>query len=240
MREARLDLLRRLTAAAPHWALVKNDASALDGSGDVDSAAPDSEWPALAAAVSDWAQATGRGPVLTCRHVEGTLVIVAVERGTPAALVQVDILDHRLLHGTPLVSAAALTADATVVPDGYRRAAPWAEGVARLVLDEWSIRGRPDTAIAALLHAVPESVDPRLAAVAAAVERGSWPRGKIASLELRTLVAAFGRPVATVRRVAAAPARRRCPILRALRAGRRVPGDLDAWLVEVGRTHSYR
>jgi len=196
VREDRLDLLRRLTAAAPHWALVKNDASALDGSGDVDSAAPAPEWPALVAAASDWAHATNRGPVLKCRHIEGTLIVVVVEPGTPALLEQIDILDHRLLHGTPLARAADLTADATLLPDGYRRVAPWAESVARLVPD--------------------------------------------ASLELRTLAGAFAHPLATARRVAAAPARRRCPILRALREGRRVPGDLDEWLVEVGRTHSYR
>lgn len=230
MHEDRLDLLRRLTAAAPHWALLRCG-------GDIDSLAPLSEWPALVEAVSGWARETGRGPVLTCRHIEGTLVIVAVEHGVPAALEQVDVIDYRLLHGTALVRAAELTDDATVEPDGYRRVAHWAEGVARLVLDEWSIWSPPDQAVAALLRGVPAALDPRLREIAAAVARGSWPRGRIASLELRTIAGALIRPVATARRVAAAPARRRCPILRALRAGRRVTGDLDTWLVEVERTH---
>lgn len=191
MRDDRLDLLRRLTAAAPHWALWKSG-------GDVDSFAPVAEWPALVDAVTVWAQETGRGPVLTCRHVEGLLVIVAVEPGTPTLLEQVDVIDHRLLHGTPLVRAAALTADATVGADGYRSIAPWAEREASLVTEP-SLR-----------------------------------------LELRTIPGALLRPLATARRIAAAPARRRCPILLALRNGRRVDGDLDAWLADVGRTHSYR
>jgi hypothetical protein len=182
MGDDRLDLLRRLTAASPHWALWKSG-------GDIDSFAPDSEWPALIDAVTGWA----RGPVLTCRHIEGTLVIVAVEPGPPARLEQVDVIGHRLLHGTPVVRAADLTADATVGAEGYRSISARAAGVA-----------------------------------ASALER---------SFEPRRLAGALLRPLATARRVAAAPARRRCPILRALRDGRRVPGDLDAWLADVARTH---
>jgi hypothetical protein len=73
------------------------------------------------------------------------------------------------------------------------------------------------------------SISPRAEGVASsALER---------SLDLRTIPGALLRPAATARRVAAAPARRRCPLLRALRAGRRVPGDLDAWLADVDRTH---
>ncbi len=186
MRDDRRDLLRRLTAAAPHWALWKSG-------GDIDSFAPAAEWPALVDAVAGWARETGRGPVLTCRHIEGTLVIAAVEAGTPALLEQIDVIDFRLLHGTAVVRAAELTADATVGEDGYRSVAPWAEGVA-----------------------------------SSALER---------SLELRGVARTLLRPVATTRRVLAAPARRRCPILRALRDGRRVTGDLDTWLAEVERTH---
>ena len=182
MGDDRLDLLRRLTAAAPHWALWKSG-------GDIDSFAPASEWPALVDAVSGWA----RGPVLTCSHIEGTLVIVAVEPGMPALLEQVDVIDYRLLHGTPVLRAAELTADATVGAEGYRSISPRAQGVA-----------------------------------SSALER---------SFDLRKLVGALVRPAATARRVAAAPARRRCPILRALRDGRRVDGDLDAWLADVARTH---
>lgn len=186
MHDDRVDLLRRLTAASPHWALWKSG-------GDIDSFAPASEWPALVDAVAGWARETGRGPVLTCRHIEGTLVIVAVEPGAPALLEQVDVVDYRLLHGTPLVRAVELTADATVGADGYRSISPRAEDFASSVL------GR--------------------------------------SFDLRAIPGALLRPVATARRVAEAPARRRCPLLRALRAGRRVPGDLDAWLADVERTH---
>ena len=188
MRDDRLDLLRRLTAASPQWALWKSG-------GDVDSFAPASEWPALVDAVAGWARETGRAPVLTCRHIEGTLVIVAVEPGMPAVLEQIDVIDYRLLHGTPLVRAAELTADATVGADGYRRISSRAEEVVSVVFDR-SLR-----------------------------------------LELRTIAGALLRPAATARRVAAAPARRRCPVLHALRAGRRVDGDLDAWLADVERTH---
>jgi hypothetical protein len=160
------------------------------------------------------------------------LVVAAVEPGAPALLEQVDLIDHRLLHGAALLRAADLTADASVVAEGYRRLAPWAEGIARLLLDEWSLRRPPDESVTALLRDAPATLDPRLRAVA----RGS-SRRQIAWLELRTLAGALARPVAAARRVARAPARRRCPILRSLRAGRRVVGDLDAWLAEVERTH---
>jgi len=48
-RELWLDLLRRLTATSPTWLVWKNVESALDGEGDIDSAAAPADWDALEA-----------------------------------------------------------------------------------------------------------------------------------------------------------------------------------------------
>ena len=236
MASDRLDLLRRLTRATPHWALVKGEASALDGRGDVDSCAPADDWPAVAQAVSDWSRETGRGPVLACTHIPGTLVLAAVEPGSPATLAQVDVLDHRLLHGRPILRAGDLALDAAVGPSGFRRATPAAEALARLVLDEWSLRAPPaaDTVeqLASLLRADAEQtlalaarLEPRLAEVLRALQEGCWPRAALARLELDGLTYALRRPRALLRRVAGARARRMCPLLAALRDERRVTAD---------------
>jgi hypothetical protein len=248
MLEDRLDLLRRLTAATPDWALVKGERSALEGTGDIDSAAPAGRWPALLQAARDWSDDTGRGPVLVCRHIPGALILAVLEHGRPPTLVQIDVLDARLLRGTPIVHARDFVQGSLMAPGGYRRARPAAEALARLVLDEWPLLHTPDEAdrrrIASLLRDDPEgsralaaTLDPRLAGALRTLERERWPRAALMMLELDALARVFQQPQALLRRLAAAPQRLRCPLLRALRDERRVTGDLDAWLVAVTHAH---
>jgi hypothetical protein len=249
MRTDRLDLLRRLTAATPEWTLVKGEQAALDGRGDVDSAAPREAWPKVTQAVSEWSCDTGRGPTVACGHLPGTLVLAVVESRRHPTLVQVDVLDHRLLRGRPILRAHDLLRSTETAPEGFRRLSPGAEAVARLVLVEWSAAApRPEPSsleeVASLVRAdrdgarsVAAALDPRLAQVVTEIEAGRWPRTTLALVELEALVQGLRRPTRLLARLAAAPSRRRCPLLRALANERTVRGNLDAWLAAVHHAH---
>jgi hypothetical protein len=245
----RLDLLRRLTEATPSWTLVKGASSALDGRGDIDCAVPAADRPLIHEAVAAWAAATGRGPVLGCDHLPGSLVLAVVEPGAPATLVQIDLLDHRLLHGSSILRAADLLAAAAVEADGYRRLTPGAEAVARLLLVEWRA-GAPRPAAASLAElqsllaedpagasAVASRLDRRLRSAVEAVAAGRWPRSTLVAAELASMARGIRRPGQLVNRLAAAPARRSCPLLKALANERTVEGDPDEWIAAVRRVH---
>jgi hypothetical protein len=245
----RLELLRRLTGSSPQWSLVKGAASALDGRGDIDSAAPAAAWPLLESELGAWASDTGRGPVVRCDHVPGTLILAAVEPGSPTTLVQLDAIDHGLRRGRPVVSAADLLPAAGMTPDGYRVLTPGAQAVARIVLDEWGRFGsRPaQTALDELrdllrrdpagARAVADRLELPLRAAVAAVEAGRSPRVAFALADAVYLSLALLRPLRLARRVAGRRERRACPVLRALACERTVEGDLTDWLRAVARVH---
>jgi hypothetical protein len=246
----RLDLLRRLTAATPHWALVKNEQAALGGSGDVDSAAPVAAWPTVLAAVSDWAGAAGVGPVLACDHIAGMLVLAVVEPTAPATLTQVDVLDHKLVHGRVVLRADDLVRSADTGSRGYRRLTGGAEGIARLLLDEWS-PGAPQPSatmlreLADLIDSDPDgtgivaaSLPSRLRAAVARLAAGTWPRADLLRFELEALLTELRAPGPALGRLARAPSRRSCPLLRALARDRTVPGAVDEWASAVHNSHS--
>jgi hypothetical protein len=244
VRRDRLALLRALTAATPQWTLVKSAGSALDGRGDIDSAAPAEAWPQVRDAAAGWAAATGRGPVLACRHLLGTLVLAVVEpEGT---LVQIDVLDRRLLRGRPILEAARLVEHGVVAPEGYRRLTPGAEGVALLVLAEWRplAPSPPSEALSRLARLLRDDPDgawdaaeddlrPALPALAS----GTWPRGRLLGLELLRALGVLAHPAALAARARAARRAAACPLLGALARGRRVGGELEAWLAAVREVH---
>jgi hypothetical protein len=246
----RLDLLRRLSAATPRWALVKNDESALSGRGDVDSAAPTPDWSAVTAAATAWADAAHVGPVLECDHVPGTLVIAVVEPGEPATLTQIDVVDHRLVRGRSVLRAEDLLRSAEPHTAGYRRLTAGAEAIARLLLDEWTpaapapsaavvdelvrlVRSDPDGA-----RVVASSLQPRLRAAIAWLAGGEWPRRLLLRFELVALLGELRAPQRAIGRLARAPSRRACPLLHALSRERSVPGPVDEWIAAVHKAHS--
>jgi hypothetical protein len=75
-------------------------------------------------------------------------------------------------------------------------------------------------------------------------------RGKLAAhaigpgrrVVLETLLAAraFVHPLALVASLRSDPARRACPVLRALRNDRMVEGSMQDWLADAGRNHDVR
>ncbi|MBA3844492.1 MAG: hypothetical protein H0X39_18060 [Actinobacteria bacterium] len=245
----RLKLLTRLTEATPDWVLTKGAAAALDGRGDVDCAAPAAELGSVWDAVSAWAAETGRGPVLTCDHLEGTVVLAVVEPGPVTTLVQIDLLDHRLRRGVIVLRATDLLRSTIVDPAGFRSASAGAEAVARLLLDEWRPGGAAPgaaaiTALSGLLQqdpagaaAVTAGLDPRLQAAVEKLSTGTWPRRELQGAELGYLARCLRRPDQLADRIRAAPARRSCPLLAALANERTVEGDLGEFLTAFGRHH---
>ncbi len=134
-------------------------------------------------------------------------------------------------------------------PRGFRRLRPGAEASLVLLHEEIRHGGRSthgtvprelvdqlrrDPDRAAQL-ASSSGLSPRVVQAAA---RGEWDRRRIVEFEVRSASRLLGHP----RDLGACVARnyrriRGCPLMRALQDGRRVPGDLTAWLQEVRRSH---
>lgn len=247
--EDRLELLRALTAASPRWALLKGAEAALSGSGDIDALTPRESWPVVAAAFTEWAERTGRGPVVSCDHIPGSLVLAAVEAGDPPTLVQLDLLAARLRRGVELLGAEQLLGEVELDARGFRRLRVGAEGVGRLLLDElgsWGgpRNGRASRDVIELMRADPAGASRAAARLGPDVRRavgsaaqGRWPRGALLRLELRGLRHALARPWSIVGRRRAAGLARACPLLLALRNERTIAGDLDRWLAAVAGSH---
>ena len=245
----RLELLRALTAAAPGWALLKGADAALSGSGDIDALAPQGSWPVVTAAFTAWAEGTGRGPVVACEHIPGSLVLAALESGNPATLVQLDLLAWRRRRGIELLDAEQLRPDGELDHRGFRRLRTGAEAVARLLLDEfgsWGAARHQDASreLGGLVRADRDGaartaarLGPEVERAVAAVAEGRWPRRPLLRLELRGYGRALVRPRATLRRRRAARDTRACPLLQALRNERTVEGDVNQWLDAVARSH---
>ena len=246
----RLELLRALTAAAPGWALLKGAEAALSGTGDIDALAPQESWPVVAAAFTAWAEDTGRGPVVACEHVPGSLVLAAVEPASPPTLVQLDLLAWRQRRGIELLAAERLDPDAELDARGFRRLGTGAEAVARLLLDEfgpWGGVRHEDGSreVGGLVRADPAGAARTAARLGPDVERavgevagGRWPRGPLLRLEVRGLGHALASPRATLGRRRAARSARACPLLQALRNERTIEGDVQHWLAAVARSHA--
>ncbi|MGH3609355.1 MAG: hypothetical protein ACRDRD_14870 [Pseudonocardiaceae bacterium] len=249
-----LPLLRRLTEASATWVAWKNVDSALTAHGDVDSAAPRDEWPRLADEFSAWAFSSGLGPVVLCPHAPNLLHLVALHGGEP--FFELDLVARKVFLGSTLFVPEDLRPVSEMDGRGFRRVRAGAEGLIKLVGNGALRNGLPNRGglsskrIPQLLAADAEGV--RLAArlfgpaehsvlrLAGAVLRGSWDRSAMLSLEGWFLLRAVREPRSVAARLRFRQARRSCPVLRAVFAGRVVPGDVQAWLDEVGRAHEIR
>jgi hypothetical protein len=249
---SRLALLRALTQASPLWTVWKSAESAVRGTGDVDSLAPREEWHAVVDTFAAWAAAHDLGPVIECRHVPHALVLVALDGNEPASLVQLDVAARILHRGGTLASARQFAPLTVVDPRGFRRLRPGAEGLLGLLATGTLLRRVPDASdterMAALIRDDPEGVAAAARALgslagaalraAAAICAGTWPRWTLLEADLRTV----GRLVCDPSTLVAVAVfdltqRRRCPVLTALRGGRRISGDRSAWLTRVVRGH---
>jgi hypothetical protein len=249
-----LPLLQRLTESVPSWGVWKRPDSALDGDGDVDALGSAREWGAVVAEFRHWSQEQQLGPVVACTHVPDLLVLAACAGEHPTRLLQMDVYSCRVFRGARFASAEDLRPLMRLDERGFRRLRPGAEGLLLLLAEGVRRGGAPaDTltaeGIAELLRRDPEGVEETAAVLgprgrhalagARALVEGRWDRRALVLFELSSAFRLLSDP----RELTACLARdvrrlRRCGLLRALEAGRRVPGDPDRWLDEIRRTHS--
>ena len=245
-----LPLLDRLTAREPDWFVWKNADAAISGSGDVDSVAPQRVWGAVTAEFHAWASTTGAGPVTICTHAPGSLVAVACVGSDRRELAQLDVYERVGRIG----NADTISAAAELDPRGFRRLPPGAEGLLLLLALSRRPGRRPESPealerIRSLLRSDPEGAEKAARAVglggslallgARAVVEGRWSVGAMASLELVYAQRAIVEPRQRLAWLRFRLGReRRCPVLEALADGRRIRGDVNAWLRAVGSNHS--
>lgn len=249
----RAALLRAVAGPGERAGVWKNAEAGLTGEGDIDLAAPRSEWPRITELFRRWAASQGLGPVVVCRHVPGSLVLVALDpSGGPFA--QLDMRGSARLRGAPAFVAEALEPHMVMDPRGFRRLRPGVEGLLKLALVGFGRGGAPRPEklrqerirelLAADLEGAREgaatlaiAVGPlRRAALAAAA--GGWDRRALLVVEGRAALSALHHPRGLVARARERQAKHRCPVLRAgILNARRVPGDPEAWLGQVARDH---
>ena len=250
-----LPLLKDLTAASPGWLVWKNAESAFTGSGDIDAAADDGDWPLVEERFHAWAEAQGVGPVIVCHHIAGGLNLVAVARDLPTFL-EMGVKARRIWRGATLFVHQDLLPMAMRDDRGFRRLRPGAEGLFKLLLNGTRRDGGPnetalrDKGVREQLRADPEGV--RQAARLLGRAQGamlvgarraaedSWDRRAMLAVQGWMLLCALRRPDVLLARLRfRLRGRRTCPVIEAiLRGGRHIPGDPDAWLAEVARNHT--
>ncbi|MGH7722236.1 MAG: hypothetical protein ACRENL_05295 [Candidatus Dormibacteria bacterium] len=239
-----LPLLRRLTAESPTWVTWKSADAALHGYGDVDSTAAAAERPAIESMFAGWAAAQGLGPVIVCRHAPDLDVLVALSGDEP--FIELDVMPRKVFLGSTMFTHQDVLALSEMDPRGFRRVHPGAEGLLKLLLNGTHRNGLPDhralraRRIARLLATDARGV--RLMAarfgpaegaaldLATAVVGGGWDRRAALRVEGWFLARALLEPRLVGNKLRFRVAKRRCPVLRAMAAGRRVPEPAQAWL----------
>lgn len=249
-----LPLLRRLTQVLPEWAVWKNVESAFTGTGDIDAAAPERDWPTVQREFVRWAADGALDPVIVCPHIPGGLNLIAAPISSPT-LLEMGVKARKIWRGSTLFVLDDLLPLMELDARGFRRIRVGAEGLFKLLLNGMRWDGRPDAEALASknvieqLRADPEGVrlaarllSPAGARVARAAERvaaGGWDRAGLLAAESVALGRALGHPgVALSRLRFRLRAQSECPVVTTLlRDRRRVPPDRDRWLAEVRRTH---
>lgn len=247
-------LLRELTEAHPGWAVWKNVRSAFAGTGDVDSFAPPSEWPAIRETFVDWVGRNGLGPVLVCRHIPQGPHFITFQPGSPW-IVQLDVKERGTWRGSTFVDAWSLLPLTEMDELGFRRVRPGAEGVIKLCMNGVRKGGRPNAeglrtkGVRELLAsdaegvaAVAELLGPARGALLRGVDAvldGGWDRRAMATVEAWCALRAVAEPgTAASRWWFLNHTADRCGVIRLIRHDdRRIEGDLDAWLATVADDH---
>lgn len=249
-----LPLLDSLTARFPDWAVWKNVESAMAGTGDIDSFAPPSDWPAIEQVFRDWARGAGLSPVIVCRHVPQGPHFIALQSGSDY-IVQLDVKVRGTFRGSTLIDAWSLQPLTEIDERGFRRVRPGTEGVIKLCMNGTRRGGQPNQdglrakRVLELLAADPTGVlraadlfGPARDALlrgATAVLGGAWDAHAMRTVEAWFAFKGVLEPgVSTSRLWFLHVAARRCPIITLIREhDRKVPEDRAAWLRRVKETH---
>lgn len=248
-------LLRQLTETYPGWAVWKNVASAYAGTGDVDSFAPPSDWPAIQQTFTEWAWQRGLGPVLICRHIPQGPHFITFEEGSPY-IVQLDVKERGTFRGSTLIDNWSLLPLTRIDQHGVRAVRPGTEGVIKLCMNGVVKGGRPNhdglrvKRVAELLRSDPEGVaaaaellGPARDALlrgADAVMAGRWDRRAMLTVEAWSGLRGLATPrVAASRWWFLNVTAGRCGVVTLIRDhDRRIDGDLQTWLASVAEHHT--
>jgi hypothetical protein len=246
-------LLRELTERSPLWGVWKNADAAIAGHGDIDATSSPQDRELLVEAFTRWASQYDMGPVIRCPHLPGSHLAVAV-RGDE--LVELQLNERALLRGATLFTARQLQPMMVMDPRGFRRLRSGAEAfllVFHVVLrpgGRFSPAGLERKPILAMMRDDPAGVraaaravfgpvrKPSLA-VAEALLAGRWDRRS--ALEVEAWIAARGALHPGLWASWARghlPGGHGCPLLPALRGGRRIEGDVPDWVARVQRLHA--
>lgn len=250
-----LPLLRELTRSTESWLVWKNADAALTTGGDVDSAAVVSELDQIKATFLAWSGSHGF-PTVFCNHYPGAFLSIALDEPDRRVL-ELHVTNRQTYRGSSLFEAEELRSFAALDPRGFRRVEPALEGLLLLALNGLRFPARRDDTglsrkgIASLLQGdldleTPASVlfgpaGRPLTRLARAVASGGWSTPAAVELELIRLGKTAAHPISNLRRVRKRDAvLQKCPVLRMTAGGRRLPTDLDTWLLEVRKDHEVR
>ena len=248
------DLLARIASKESPAVVWKNVEAGLSGEGDVDVMAPRSAWEAIERSFRRWATDHNLGAVAVCRHIPGTMYLIAVNP-LERMFLQLDVKDRATYRGATVFEPGDLHDVSQEDARGFRRLRPGAEGLFKLVINGISSGGHPDSKnlskerVVELLSADEEgyrraaallgSVGKAAAKGAEAAAAGGWDRGAMARVAAYYLAKAATEPQVAFTRVVAKRAKKTCPIIKqSLRAGRRVPEDVGGWVDLVAETHA--
>jgi thymidylate kinase len=162
--EARwIRLLRQLSDRFPLWIAWKNADVALDGTGDVDALCPETDWNAMTDEFVSWSSREGLSPVVVCRHVPGSMLLMAADPQT-GALFELDVKAWGTHRGRVIFGPHDLLPMSVLDPRGFRRLRPGAEGLLKLTVSGLRRTGALRTArldrerVATLLTSDPDGV----------------------------------------------------------------------------------
>lgn len=246
-----LPLLQRLTEVSQSWMVFKNAESAFNGFGDVDSSAPRDEHKVLIEEFRSWAERNRLGPVVVCEHAPTLAVLVALSGAEP--FFALDLSSRKIFLGSTMFTPRLLRPLAEIDNRGFRRLRPGAEGMIKLLLNGTRRDGHPNVRaleakdVPRLLALDPEGVrqaarmfgpaEKATVKLAHAVVMGGWDRRAALTAQGWFVLRAVTEPKSVRDRARFRIAVKRCPLLRAAMAGRRVPAHASQWLDEVRRTH---
>lgn len=247
-----LPLLRRLTELSPFWGVWKNADRAIAGHGDIDSISPAADREALLSEFSRWASTSGMGPRFVCHHLPGSVLGVALRR--PNELVELQLCEKAMFRGSTLFSAKELAPMMLMDQRGFRRLRPGSEGLLLLFHNAMKRGGGPlwgSEKVERLLRLMKDDqvgmekathlfgpVQKHAERLATAALDGGWARVSALRIEMWSMGRAVKEPRLLVARATYRVDRRRCPLLPVLRRGRRLEGDVDAFVTRALLTHA--
>jgi len=251
-----LPLLQRLTVISQTSVVWKNASSALAGHGDLDVIAPRPDWSAIEAEFHRWVAAAGLQPVAVCRHVPGSMFLLAVDPER-SAFFELDIKARGTFRGTTIFEATDLQPLCELDTLGFRRLRPGTEGLLKLIMNGTTDDGRLDSRRVDRERIVELLRDDRAGAHYASLLFGSaaaqvldlvtdflqeeWTPSRMLALRKRLRLALLFEPATLAQRVwwRVGPDRECRGIKALIKEGTLVPGDLTS-LQQIVRAHPAR